>query len=110
MMRLVWIAALAAIVFCLASSPAPADDDHAGACLIEEWRADYDSVLRILTVEGVATCRMGRLSMRLYDGKGENRTFLGVGRTVIMGYVFEAIEQLSVKPNDLSITFIISPR
>ena len=110
MMRMVLIAALATTVFCLASSPALADDNHADGCLIEEWRADYDSVLRLLTVEGVATCHRGHLSMRLYDGKGENRTFLGVGRTVIMGYVFEAFEQLSAKPNDLSITFIISPR
>ena len=94
-----------ALVFCLTLSPARAAD----ACLIEEWRADYEPYLKMLTVEGVATCDKAKLSMRLYDGKGENRKFLGVGRTVIVGYVFEIVEQLRVKPKDLSITFIISP-
>lgn len=104
------VAVAAALAISVASGAAVAGTAHASECQVEEWRADYDATFRALTVEGVATCERGEISLRLYDGKGENRTFLGVGYTYILNYVFEARESLDALPDDLQIMFIIKPR
>lgn len=100
----------AALAFCLASGTALACDDHIGKCQIEEWRHDYTPVMQALTIEGVATCDTGWVRIRLYDGEGEARKFLGVETALIEGHIFKTIKLPAARPRDLSIKYSIQPR
>ena len=70
---------------------AAACDDHVGKCKIEE----------------VATCNTGQIRLRLYDGKGEARKFIGVESAYIRGHTFKAIKLQAAKPRALSIKYSI---
>lgn len=94
---------------CLLTSGALACDDHVGACEIEDWRHDYVSVMQALRIEGVATCDAGRVRLRLYDGEGDARKFLGVETAFIEGHIFTAIKLQAPKPKALSIKYSINP-
>ena len=60
-------ALLLSIVFSAAAS---------AKCKIEDWRS-YMQAGSFLIVEGTTSCPLGMISIRLYDGKGENQKFLG---------------------------------
>ena len=86
----------------LASSPALAEE-----CKIEDWKADYQSMMKALTIEGVTTCKTGRMQLRLYDGEGDTRKFVGVETAFIEGHIFETIIMPTEKPNALSLKYTI---
>ena len=100
---------LAALALCLAPGVALACDDHIGKCEIEEWRHEYTSSMKALTIEGVATCDKGEIRLRFYDGEGEARKFIGVDTAYIEGHIFEAIKLRVEKPRALSIKYSIDP-
>ena len=78
-------------------------------CAVEDWRHSYIAVMQALTVEGVTTCKAGTIQLRLYDGEGEARRFIGVETAYIEGYIFEAILLQAEKPEALSIKYNIDP-
>ncbi|MDE2914263.1 MAG: hypothetical protein OXL68_15205 [Paracoccaceae bacterium] len=102
---------LATFVVALTAPPALACDDHHGVCEIEDWRYSYTSMMKALSIDGVATCDAGVIRLRLYDGIGDQREFIGVETAHIDGHIFEAILlPIEVKPTDLSIKYSVEPR
>ncbi len=101
------IAAAAGLLWMTA---AIACDDHVGKCKIEEWRSSYTAVMRALTIDGVATCDAGVARIRLYEGEGDARKFLGVETAYIEGHIFKAFVLDVAKPRTLSIKSSIEPR
>ena len=98
-------------IFLLWFGSAVANDDHIGECEIEEWRS-YSSTgasLRKLIIEGSATCASGFVAIRLYEGTGESRTFIGTADGVIRGYAFSATTAFytETKQESLSIEYSI---
>ena len=91
----------------LCASIAQACDDHHGTCEIEDWR--WNTTLGdFLTVEGVTTCDKGLIRIRLYDGEGDDRKFVGVATGFVSGHTFDAIaENIETKPQALSIKYSI---
>ena len=79
----------------------------AGACEIEDWRWYTQS--DTLVIEGVATCRSGRLVLRIYEGEGEATQFLGVADTFIEGYAFTAYTSDVTPPDSVTIKYTIDP-
>ena len=67
----------------------------------------YSPIMESLTIEGVATCDSGALMLRLYDGKGEDRKFLGVETTYIMGGIFKTILFPLDRPKSPNVTYSI---
>lgn len=102
-MRLIGFVAAAS----LASGGALACDDHTGKCEIEDWKHDYTAVMQALTIDGVATCNAGTVRLRLYDGAGDARKFVGVETAYIKGHIFKAIVLPAAKPTALSIKYSI---
>ena len=101
------IAAAAAALLC--AGVVHACDDHHGACEIEDWRWNI-AMGNFLTVEGVTTCDSGLIQIRLYDGEGDARKFVGVASGFVNGHVFNAIaENVDTKPQALSIKYSIQP-
>lgn len=94
----------------LASGSALACDDHIGKCEVEDWKYDYTAVMHALTIDGVATCNAGTIRLRLYDGEGEARKFVGVETAFIKGHIFKTIKLQVGKPRALSIKYSIEPR
>lgn len=94
----------------LASGSALACDDHIGKCEIEDWKYNYTAVMEALTIDGVATCNAGTVRLRLYDGEGEARKFVGVETAYIKGHIFKAISLQARKPRALSLKYSIEPR
>ena len=88
---------------------AHACDDHTGKCDIEDWKHTYVSVMQALQIDGVATCDTGRIRLRLYDGAGDTRKFVGVESAFIRGHTFKAIKFQAAKPRALSIKYSIQP-
>ncbi len=86
---------------------AAACDDHVGKCKIEDWKDTYTPVMQAIQIEGVATCNTGQIRLRLYDGKGEARKFIGVESAYIRGHTFKAIKLQAAKPRALSIKYSI---
>ena len=105
-MRKILLAGLALI---LSSSTAFACDDHVGTCKIEDWKHTYTGMMKALQIDGVATCDKGRIVMRLYDGDGEGRKFIGVETAFIKGHAFQAIKLQVPPPRNLSIKYSINP-
>ena len=96
--------------FCLASTAALACDDHVGKCEIEDWNYSYTSMMKALTIDGVATCDAGEVRLRLYDGEGDDRKFLAVDTAYIEGHIFKALVlPVESKPKALSIKYSIKP-
>ena len=106
-MRTIMTAAVAAA---LSAGAAFACDDHHGTCEIEDWKHTYTPMMEALQIDGVATCDTGRVSLRLYDGEGDARKFIGVERAFIKGHVFQAFKLQVAKPMALSIKYSIEPR
>lgn len=61
---------------------------NAEECEIEDWIVKFDNMLKVLEIQGVATCNSGLFKLRLYEGEGENRKFYGVEDAFIEGYTF----------------------
>ena len=102
---------LAALVLCLAPGAALACDDHGGKCEIEDLIHAYTLIMNALTIDGVATCNAGEVRLRLYDGEGDSRKFLGVETAYIDGHIFKAMMMnVAAKPKALSIKYSIKPR
>ena len=97
----------AAAVAALASSAAFACDDHEGDCGIEDWTYIYSSSIEAIQIDGVATCDSGEIMLRLYDGTGDSRKFIGVERANIEGHIFQAYKLPVAEPAALSIKFSI---
>jgi hypothetical protein len=73
------------------------------ACEIEDWRyQDYSGHIKI---EGAASCKDGRLSIRAYNGRTEE--FVGATTTYIRGYTFETYITNASAPSGLSIKYSI---
>ncbi len=82
-------------------------DDHHGVCEIEDWTYTYTGMMESLQIDGVATCDTGRIRLRLYDGEGDGRKFIGVESAFIKGHTFTAIKFQVAKPAALSIKYSI---
>ena len=100
---------LAALALCLAPGIALACDDHVGTCKIEDWKHTHTGMMKALQIDGVATCDKGEVRLRLYDGKGDARKFIGVETAYIEGHIFTAIKFQVAKPQELSIKYSIDP-
>ena len=103
-------ALLAVATLCLAAGPAIACDDHIGRCELEDWKHTYTGMMKALQIDGVATCNTGRIRLRLYDGEGDARKFVGVETAFIEGHIFKAIKLPVAEPRALSIKYSIEPR
>ena len=100
---------LGVAALCLAPGPAIACDDHVGQCEVEDWKYTYTSVMEALQIEGVATCDVGQIRLRLYDGEGDSRKFVGVETAYIEGHIFQAIKLQVERPRALYIQYSIDP-
>ncbi len=75
---------------------------------IEEFRYTQDLEFHHLQIEGVTTCEAGNLILRAYRGSGDNKSLVGVSKTYIEGFVFEALIQNVPYPiEDLSLEYVI---
>ena len=101
------IAAAAAGLLC--AGIAQAGNGHHGACEIEDWRW-YSAAGSFLMVEGVATCDLGHIRIRLYEGEGDKPKFLGTAEGLVKGHIFDAIGQSIPEPQALSIKYSIEPQ
>ena len=101
--------ACAALALSLASGGALACDDHVGTCKVEDWKPTYTGMMKALQIDGVATCDKGEIRLRLYDGEGEGRKFIGVETAYIEGHIFTAIKIPVARPRALSIKYSIEP-
>lgn len=85
---------------------AAAHDTSPGACKIEDWR--FLSVIAgMVAIEGVTTCTEGKMHMRLYEGEGEDRRFLGASTTYFEGHVFDAMFMDVAEPTNPTIEYVI---
>ena len=100
---------LAALALYLAPGIALACDDHVGKCEIEDWKPNYTAVMQAITIDGVVTCDTGTIRLRLYDGEGEARKFVGVKTAYIEGHIFKTILLQVERPKALSIKYSINP-
>ena len=62
---------------------------QAQECEVEDWKHKYEPSVQAFLIQGVSSCRDGRLYMRLYRSSEDGREFLGVAETSIRGYIFE---------------------
>ncbi|MCY3794811.1 MAG: hypothetical protein OXG51_10620 [Gammaproteobacteria bacterium] len=86
-------------------------DDHVGKCKIEAWRYTHTPAIRLLTIEGSASCNEGTVNMRLYVGDGEKKKFLGTADGIIEGHALKAVAYaIYEKPKTLSIRYSIKPQ
>ena len=84
--------------------------DEQPACEVEDWRWYHTKALRIMGIEGVATCDSGRVTLRAYDQNGEAREFLGVERAFIKGGIFKTqILAVDPRPADPVVEFTVMP-
>lgn len=100
-------ATIAAAAILAGLGGAQAHDTSPDACQVEDWRW-WSASGGMLVVEGAATCTAGTMQLRLYDGAGEGRRFLGATTSFIEGHVFEAVFMQVDKPADLSIEYAIT--
>lgn len=101
--------ALSVAAWLMGTGAALACDDHVGKCEIEDWTYTYTASMQALILDGVATCDEGKVSLRLYDGEGAARKFIGVETAYIEGHIFQALKHLTAKPKALSIKYSIGP-
>ena len=82
----------------------------AEACKVEAWRWYHTALLDTLIIEGATTCAKGRLMLRVYEGKDENRRFLGIANTFIRGHTFAGlINAIKAAPKAVSIEYAVEP-
>lgn len=67
-------------------------------------------MMEAIRIDGVATCDEGRIMLRLYDGAGASREFIGVARAFIGGRIFKATGPGVPKPAALPIEYSIGQR
>lgn len=100
----------AALAVCaLSAGAALACDDHHGVCEVEDWTYTYTGIMEALRIDGVATCDTGEVRLRLYDGEGDARKFIGVESAFIKGHTFTALKLQIAEPSALSIKYSIEP-
>ena len=94
----------------LAAGVAIACDDHIGLCEVEDWRYYHTEAMRMLGIEGTATCNEGELTLRAYSGTEDDPNLVGVDTTYIEGHVFKtAIFAVHARPENLFIKYSIDP-
>ena len=80
------------------------------ACEVEDWRWYHTKALKVMGVEGVATCDGGRVTLHAHDQKGDAREFLGVARATIEGGIFKAnIFAIDPRPTNPVLEFMVIP-
>ena len=77
------------------------------SCKVEDSRSYM--TLDILSIEGVTTCPSGDIYLRVYDGKGADRKFVGTATALINGYTFTATIVGAEEPQDLDFEYVIEP-
>lgn len=78
------------------------------ACEVEAWRWYHTPSMEVLSLEGATTCRSGELHLRVYEGEGEGRKFLGIDRAYIEGNTFSAdIMAIKSAPKTVTIEYSI---
>lgn len=101
---------LLALALGMASGGALACDDHVGKCEIEAWRYTHTPAMRVLTIEGSASCDKGSAKIRLFTDP-EKSQFLGVADGLIEGHALNAVAfAIYEKPEALFIRYSIQPR
>ena len=82
----------------------------AEACKVEAWRWYHTASIDTLTIEGATTCAKGRLMLRVYEGKNENRRFLGIDGAYIRGHTFTGmVDAIKTAPKAVSIEYAVEP-
>ncbi len=80
----------------------------ADACEVEAWRWYHTNVMDALSIEGATTCEEGNIFLRVYEGEGEDRKFLGIDRAYIEGHTFTSnITAIKTEPKTVTIEFSI---
>ena len=103
MIRVVFCALAASMIV---AGAAHAHDTSPDACKVEDWR--FVSIIGgMATIEGVTTCTEGEMQLRLYDGAGDGRRFLGASIAFIEGHVFQAMFMDIAKPRNPTIEYAI---
>ena len=103
------VALMAFVPVALVSWVLSAGSAFAEECVIEDFRYSYTEFMKALTLEGVTSCATGVMHIRLYDGQGETRQFVGVETVYIEGYIFETIVMPTENPTDLAVKYVITP-
>ena len=107
MKRYVFFALAASLIL---AGAARAHDTSPGACQVEDWRWWHTKALRVMGIEGVATCDAGTVNLRAYDQRDGKRIFLGVGSTFIEGRIFNTtILAVDPRPADPVVEFTVMP-
>ena len=97
-------------MFFVWSGMAEACHDHGKKCQVEEWRSIHNKTLEHLIVEGMTTCDMSHVAVRVYDTSGEEPKFIGTGSTMMMGHTFRVrVRDFPQEPASMSIKFDIEP-
>ncbi len=100
-------------IFLLWFGSAVADDDHdhVGECEIVGWEWSYgtiniggDIIIRSVTIEGSTTCVSGSITIDLYEGTGELRTFIGTVDGRIRGYAFSVTKTFDIEKTRQSLS------
>ena len=82
-------------------------DNHVGKCELEAWRSTYTPMIKMLTIEGSATCNEGSINTRLYDGE----KFIGTADGIVEGHAAHASAyDIQARPAALTIKYSIQPR
>ncbi len=109
---------LAIFLLWFGSAVADDDHDHVGECEIVGWEWSHGTIniggviiIRSVTIEGSTTCASGSITIDLYEGTGESRTFIGTADGGIRGYAFSVTKTFDIEktPSSLSIEYSIEP-
>ena len=103
-----FLVVFATIMFFVWNGWAIACHNHGGECQVKEWRSIHNNLLEHLTIEGMTTCEMGSVGVRIYDTSGDKPKFLGIGSTLFMGHTFRLrVHDFPRQPASLSVKFHI---
>ena len=105
---------LAIFLLWFGSAVANDDHDHIGECKIVGWEWSHGTIniggviiIRSVTIEGSTNCVSGSITIRLYEGTGESKTFIGTADGEIRRYTFRVTMNVSEFPEPLSIEYNI---
>ena len=78
-------------------------------CRIPCYQLSLGGIFHKLIIEGSTTCASGRVTISLYEGTGESRTFIGTANGIIERYAFSAtaLLDLNTRTSSLSIEYSI---
>ena len=103
-----FLVVFATIIFFVWTGLAEACHDHGGQCQVKEWRSIHNNLYEHLIIEGMTTCEMGSVGVRVYDTSGDEQKFLGAGSTMFMGHTFRVrVLDFPQQPASLSVKFHI---